>query len=418
MNDRADIYAQVDGSDLLVGRLFSHRRRNQESASFEYADDWLASKDAYSVEPALPLRSGQFHTTSGQTMFGAFADSAPDRWGRALIQRREANRAAASDETARSLSSFFCLLNTPDDTRQGALRYRVPGREPFLKEPSDSPPRLLRLPKLLEASERFELDHADDEDLLLLLRAGSSLGGARPKTHVLTRDGRLAIAKFPSVKADRWDVMAWETVAHEIARRAGVVVPRAELMRVAGRHVLVIDRFDRAGEQRIGYISAMTMLEAIDGEAHSYLEIAEAIETWSASTLADLEELWRRMALSMLLSNTDDHLRNHGFLLGQGGWRLSPAFDINPTPTLGPKLLSTAIDDSQVEARVDLLLGVREAFRLSESQAREILGRTEDAVSGWRSIAADLEIDALEITSMEPAFEHEQREVARRYLGR
>lgn len=417
MSDRAEVYVQVDGSDRLVGRLFSHRKRNQESASFEYADDWLSLKGAYAIEPALPLRSGQFHTASGQTMFGAFADSAPDRWGRAIIRRREADRAAASNETARSLSSFFYVLNVGDDARQGALRFRVPGREPFLQEPADALPGLMRLPKLLAASERFERDHADDEDLMLLLRAGSSLGGARPKAHVLTQDGRLAIAKFPSVKADDWDVMAWEKVAHEIAKRSGVAVPRAELVWVAGRRVLVIDRFDRDGEQRLGYISAMTMLEAVDGEDHSYLEVAEAIETWSASTLADLEELWRRMALTILLSNTDDHLRNHGFLLGQGGWRLSPAFDINPNPAPGAKLLSTSIDDSHVEARIEHLLGVRERFRLSESRAREILVRIEDAVSGWRSIAADLQIDALEVARMKSAFEHDQREAARLYLA-
>ena len=191
-------------------------------------------------------------------------------------------------------------------------------------------------------------------------------------------------------------------------------------MRVAGRHVLVIDRFDRAGEQRIGYISAMTMLEAIDGEAHSYLEIAEAIETWSASTLADLEELWRRMALSMLLSNTDDHLRNHGFLLGQGGWRLSPASSTStrPRPSAPSCYRRRSTTPRSRREWTSCSEYARGVSPLWNPRHGRYFGPTEDAVSGWRSIAADLEIDALEITSMEPAFEHEQREVARRYLGR
>ncbi len=407
-----EVHAQVGGRDEFVGRLYCHRRRGVESATFHYDHSWLASPDAYALEPLLPLRSGSFQTAAGLALFGCFCDSAPDRWGRALIRRAQARHAIGA---ARSVGDGDFLLGVRDDARQGALRFRIPGESGFVADAQTGVPHLIELPRLLDASARLERDGADDDDLALLLRAGSSLGGARPKAHVVTSGGRLAIAKFPSAVADDWDVMAWERVCLVLAERAGIRVPGSDLLAVAGRRVLILERFDRDGDRRIGFVSAMTVLEARDGDVRSYLEIAEMIESFSPSPTAELRELWSRVAFSILVSNTDDHLRNHGFLhTGRGGWVLSPAFDINPNPDGGPKYLSTAIDLDDTAASIETLLGVAPHFRLDDDAARRVLGAVERAVSGWRSTAAAVGIADAEIEQMETAFQNDQRAVAQR----
>jgi len=250
-------------------------------------------------------------------------------------------------------------------------------------------------------------EEEDDEDLRALLKGGSSLGGARPKAHVIDETGRPAIAKFPKPSSDRWEVIRWEAVAQQLAQLAGIEVPAGHLIEVSGRGVLIVDRFDRAVGRRIPYVSAMTMLEATDGDSGSYLEIAEVIETHSPAATADLARLWRRIAFSILISNTDDHLRNHGFLrLSSAGWSLSPAFDLNPEPELGPRHLKTAIDFAETEARIEVLLGVAEAFRLDEKKAREILCEVGEATSTWRQVAKAAGLQRSAIEAMAPAFEH------------
>lgn len=415
MSDVAvEVYAASDGRDDLVGRLYLHRRRGVETATFTYDDSWIANPRAYSLEPQLPLRSGHFQTPVGRALFGCFADSAPDRWGRALIKRAEARRVQREGGTARRLGEAEYLLGTRDDARQGALRVRMPGERAFLADEVTGVPQVVALPRLLAAATRIESDTADDADLALLLRAGSSLGGARPKAHVVDAGGRLALAKFPRVATDDFDVAAWEFVALTLAARAGIDAVAPWLLDVAGHHVLVVDRFDRDGDRRIGYVSAMTMLEARDGEARSYLEIAEVIEQFSASPTAQLQELWRRIGFSILISNTDDHLRNHGFLLaGPSGWSLAPAFDLNPNPDPGPKHLSTAIDLDDTAAHIETLLSVAPYFRVDRELARSELGRIDDAVSQWRLVAGQLGVAVAEIERMETAFEHEQRAVVR-----
>ena len=222
----------------------------------------------------------------------------------------------------------------------------------------------------------------------------------------------MAIAKFPSTISDDWSVTAWENVALTLARQAGIHVPPAELITVAGKTVLVVDRFDRAGTQRIRYVSAMTMLEATDGEQRSYLEIAEIIERHSPSVERDLHELWRRIAFSILISNTDDHLRNHGFLrFAAGGWALSPAFDLNPNPEPGNAELSTAIDFDNPAASLNTLMNVASYFRLTPSSARGILDQVHTAVLGWRELANKVGIRNSEITLMESAF----KEISERF---
>jgi serine/threonine-protein kinase HipA len=423
MADRTvDVVVQLGGADVLAGRLWSHRRRGSESATFAYAATYLAHRDAYELDPALPLVSGQQQTPPGRLLFGAFTDCAPDRWGRQLLQRNERIRVHDGGGAERSLGEIDYLLGVRDDLRQGALRFRDGDSGAYLAEERTGVPALVELPRLLGAADALARDTADDEDLRLLFRAGSSLGGARPKAHVLDRAGRLAIAKFPNPADDAWDVTRWEGVTLGLAREAGIAVPEATIEVVDGRAVLIVDRFDRRPAGRVGYASAMTMLEATDGERAGYLDIAELVERESPQASDDLRQLWRRVAFSILVSNTDDHLRNHGFLRdSSGGWSLSPAFDLNPDPRPGPKRLSTAIDFVTDAASVDALLRVAEHFRLGEGAALRVLREVSEATSEWRAAARTAGLDSSAIEQMAPAFEHEQAARARelvRTLGR
>ncbi|MBI3687145.1 MAG: type II toxin-antitoxin system HipA family toxin [Actinobacteria bacterium] len=399
------VYVALDGHDVLAGTLYSHRRRGTESATYAYAPTYLATPGAYALDPELPLTSGTHQTRVGRALFGALTDSAPDRWGRTLVTRREAALARVEGRAPRALAEIDYLLGVRDDLRQGALRFRV-GTGPFLADDDAGVPALTDLPALLELAARADSDTADLPDLQRLVRVGSSLGGARPKAHVLDRNGRVAIAKFPSANHDTWNVMAWEKVALDLAERAGIDVPPSRLLHLAGRSVLIVDRFDRDSTgHRIGYVSAMTMLEASDGEQRSYLEIAEVVETASVRATEELRQLWRRIVFSVLISNTDDHLRNHGFLHERGDvWRLAPAFDLNPNPAPGPKYLSTAIDDISDTASLASALAVAEHFRLSDTQARAALREVGVAVSGWREVAGQHGLTPSEIAAMESAF--------------
>jgi len=410
-----EVVASLNGIDVLAGRLHSHRRRATESATFYYDEAYIARPDAYALDPALPLVAGALHTPVGLNLFNAFRDSAPDRWGRSLIMSRERQRASSTDETPRGLSEFDFLLGVRDDLRQGALRFRDPRTGNYMESDDIGIPTVLDLPELLDIAARVETDAAAASELRRLVRAGSSLGGARPKTHIIAPDGRIAIAKFPATSADRWNVMAWERVALRLAADAGIEVPPSELINIARRSVLIVDRFDRTPSgQRIGYASALTMLEAREGDQRSYLDIAETIEERSPHATSDLRQLWRRMVFYVMISNTDDHLRNHAFLyVGSGAWRLSPAFDINPDPTPGSKDLSTAINEAETEARVDLLLEVAPYFRLDQDAATEVTAHVERAVSRWRTVARHAGLSASEMDSMEPAFEHAAAEDAR-----
>jgi len=404
-----DVVVRIGRADVLAGRLWSHRRRGVESATFVYDAGYLARPDAYELDPALALVAHQQQTPTGRAMFGAFSDCAPDRWGRRLIARAEGQRVRREGGAERSFGEVDYLLGVRDDLRQGALRFRDPNTGIYLADETAGAPLLIDLPKLLGAADRLERDEASEDELRMLLRGGSSLGGARPKAHVLDANGRVAIAKFPSPASDEWDVMRWEAVALALARAAGLRVPDSALNLIDAQPVLIVDRFDRAGDLRIGYVSAMTMLEAGDGDRGSYLEIADAIECHSPNVGEDLRQLWRRIAFSILISNTDDHLRNHGFLRNNSaGWTLSPAFDLNPDPSPGPKHLSTAVDLDDTTASVDMLMSVAEHFRLDENDARRVLGDVSDATSQWRAAAEEAGLDRAAIERMAPAFEHDQ----------
>lgn len=407
MTDRMTfVHADLDGTAHLVGRLFAHNNKGKETASFEYDAAWLKSRLAYSLEPALNLGAGQFHTQ--KSLFGSLGDSAPDRWGRTLMKRAEARRAEEEGRKARTLYEMDYLLQVNDETRSGALRFSETEGGPFLSHEGTPVPPLVNLPKLLSATDRMLEDKETAAELKLLLAPGSSLGGARPKASVLEKDGQLAIAKFPK-KDDEYSAVEWEYVALELARRSGIDVPEFRLEKVAKRSVVILKRFDREGERRIPFLSAMSMLGASDNEAHSYIEIVDAVRQHGASPDADSAELWRRIVFSILISNTDDHLRNHGFLYdGQKGWRLSPVYDVNPVPIdVKERILTTAIDEEDGTASLDLALSVAGAFGLSDKDALAITSKVGAVVSAWREVAAGIGIRNAEIDRMASAFEHD-----------
>lgn len=406
------VHADMEGSPVLAGRMWVRVRGGRESASFEYDRSWLRRPDSYSLDPALAIGPGAFHTR--KALFGAIGDSAPDRWGRVLLRRAEVRRARSEKRAPRTLFESDFLLLVDDELRVGALRFRADSDGPFLAEPRpDRVPPLVGLGRLLAACRRVTRRDEVDEDLRLLIGPGSSLGGARPKAAIRDRDGELAIAKFPHADDDR-DIVLWEAVALALAERAGIEVPDWRIERVGGRRVLVVRRFDRARGWRVPFLSAMSMLGAADNERRSYLEIADALRAHGAAPRKDLQELWRRVVFSVLVSNTDDHLRNHGFLYARGrGWRLSPAFDLNPTPTdERARVLATNIDEHDGAASLDLALATAAYYGLGSRDAREIAGEVGAAVGGWRAVAAEMGATRREADRMESAFSHEDLEGA------
>ena len=409
-------YADLDGVPNLTGRLWARARGGKESASFEYDKSWLENPLRFSLEPALQLGPGPYHTANDVPMFGAIGDSAPDRWGRTLMRRMERRRADREKQTPRTLFELDYLLLVDDQTRAGALRFRTEETGPFLRESAaDRVPPLVELPKLLAASERVIDEDETDEDLRLLIAPGSSLGGARPKASVREKNGRLAIAKFPR-KDDEISAVLWESVALQLAARAGIEVPDGRVEKIAKQAVLIVDRFDRAETRRIPFLSAMSMLAAKDNQTRSYLELADALRRYGAAPKDDLEALWRRIVFNILISNTDDHLRNHGFLYtGADGWRLSPAYDLNPVPTdVKPRVLTTAINEADGTASLDLALSVAGYFDVDNLKALKIANELGRAVKRWRAVAAKMGIKDSEIDRMASAFEHKDLDSAAR----
>lgn len=414
MDQEALVYVDLQGAPQLVGRLWARIRTGRESATFEYDETWLAHRDRFSLEPALMLGPGPFHTPSGKPLFGAIGDSAPDRWGRVLVRRAERRRAEREGQAPRTVREIDYLLMVDDEARQGALRFAEREGGQFLAEhgPTKIPP-LIELPRLLSAAEHVMSETDSDEDLRLLLAPGSSLGGARPKASVRDRDGHLAIAKFPN-KGDEVNAVLWEALALTLAAKAGIPVPAWRIETVAGKPVLLLRRFDREQRMRVPFLSAMSMLGAKDNEIRSYMEFVDVLRQHGAAPKEDMHALWRRIVFSILISNTDDHLRNHGFLwTGPAGWRLSPAYDLNPVPSdIKPRVLSTAIDLDDATASLKLALQVASYFELSEDEAHQIAKQVGQAVARWRQAAKKLGITATEIGRMASAFEHEDLNLA------
>jgi serine/threonine-protein kinase HipA len=353
-------------------------------------------------------------------MFGALGDSAPDRWGRRLIARNEARRARARGQTPRAPREINFLLGVTDFVRQGALRFSLTIDGPFIAEAaSNHVPPLINLGELLAAAVAFEDDpdsvEADDA-VRLLLAPGSSLGGARPKASVLDRDKTLSIAKFPE-KTDTVDAVRWEMLMLNLAGRAGISVPRTRVEMVGDTPVLLLGRFDRKGGVRIPFLSAMSLLDAKDGDTRSYVEIGDALRRIASHASLDAPQLWRRLAFNILASNFDDHLRNHAVVYDGVGWRLSPAYDLNPAPrSVKNRVLSTAINiDEDTTASIELAVDAAEEFLLTRAQAKVIAGEIAACVASWRKEAARVGIAGGEIDRMETAFEHEDAKLARHW---
>jgi len=408
------VYVDLQGKPQLVGRLWARLRKDRETATFEYDRSWLAHAERFSLEPALKLGPGPFHTPSDKPLFGAIGDSAPDRWGRLLMRRAERRRAEREGTTPRTVREIDYLLLVDDAARQGALRFAEKEGGPFLADqaPNKIPP-LIELPRLLSAAENVLAEKDSDEDLRLLLAPGSSLGGARPKASVRDSDGHLSIAKFAN-KGDEVNTVAWEAVALALAEKAGIPVPQWRLEAIGKRPVLLLRRFDREGGTRVPFLSAMSMLDARDNEAHSYLEFVDVLRQHGAAPKQDMHALWRRIVFSILISNTDDHLRNHGFLwAGPAGWRLSPAYDLNPVPVdIKPRVLTTAIDLDDGTASLKLAYDVAAYFELKKDEASAIAGEVGKAVSSWRKEADELGLTKQEIDRMSSAFNHDDLKAA------
>jgi serine/threonine-protein kinase HipA len=417
MDTEVFVHVDLNGTPLRVGRLWARTRKGRDSASFEYDEGWLKHPECFALEPALQLGPGPHHTPAGKPIFGAIGDSAPDRWGRTLMRRAERRRAERAGEAPRTLREVDLLLMVNDEARQGALRFSLEPGGPFLAtgDPNPNPP-LVELPRLLAAADHVTTESDTDEDLRLLLAPGSSLGGARPKASVRDRDGQLSIAKFSHYE-DEIDTVRWEAVALRLAAKAGIPVSEWRLESVADRPFLLLHRFDRAGGQRLPFLSAMSMLDVNDNELRSYLEFVDALRRYGAAPITDMSLLWRRIVFNVLISNTDDHLRNHGFLYGgPDGWRLAPAYDLNPVPVdIKPRVLSTAIDLDDNTASLEVAMSVASYFELSRTRAREIAAEVGQAVHNWRDHALQLGIASSQIERMASAFEHDDLTRARSF---
>lgn len=412
------VYVDMAGQAVLAGRLWTRARQRAESATFLYDPDWLERPERFSLEPALPLGAAPFHTEPGRALFGSLGDSAPDRWGRELMRRHRRRERASGGIATDWLSEVDFLLRVSDTARLGALRFAESEGGVFQAPDDVAPiPPLVELPALLNASDAVLADNESAAALRLLLAPGSSLGGARPKASVRDTDGQLAIAKFP-MHGDEWDVVRWEAVALHLAKNAGIDVPRHRLERVNGRPVLLLDRFDRAMNGRIPFLSAMAALGASDHEKqkHSYMELVDFLRQHGARPRQDMHALWRRMVFNVLISNTDDHLRNHAFLHEPGcGWVLSPAYDLNPVPPdVAPRILRTAIDLDDATASLELALEVAPYFEMDDALAQAMVAEIARGTAPWRRTAESYGLASAETSRMAGAFEHADLELVRR----
>jgi serine/threonine-protein kinase HipA len=387
-------------NDIEVGEILRSSARGMERIGFRYSEEWLTSRDRFALDPELYLDPRVNYPARGG-LFGAFADAAPDRWGRQLMQRRERRRAEAAGRAPRSLSELDYVLGVSDVSRLGALRFQQAGA--FVAEGHEVPP-LVRLRALLDASIRIERGQENDQDFALIFAPGSSLGGARPKASVVDAAGNLCIAKFPREGED-YSVERWERIALRLAEAAGVTVPDTQLLVVGSSPVLLSRRFDRGGGGRIHFASAMTLLNLRDGDRASYPEIAELLQREGSQPKRDAEQLFRRMVLNISVANVDDHLRNHGFLRERRGWRMSPAYDVNPVPAdLKPRVLSTNVTPDDATGSLDAARETAPYFGLLPRVAETIIKEVLAAVAGWQQVARHFGAPKSEVARMRSAF--------------
>jgi len=390
---------------VKVGYL-KHDRGN---VRFHYDDAWLSHPQRFDIDPDLSLDNSVFHPNPTQGNFGVFLDSSPDRWGQTLMKRREAMEAKDEGRQARTLYAWDYLIGVQDQTRQGALRFKYPGTDIFLASNQLSAPPVTQLAELENIARQLSDKNIDDLDSLrkwlrVLVAPGASLGGARPKANFTQEDGSLWIAKFPAKDDDR-DIGAWEMLAYQLAIRANIQMPPAKLLKLSSDYrTFAVKRFDRIGGQRIHYASAMTMLKQESSDDVSYLDIAQFIMTRGAagSIKDDLAQLFRRVVFNVAISNRDDHLRNHGFILLPSGWRLSPAFDLNPNIDKSEHALNLDMGDNR--ANLDSVIATAQYYELTPDQATQIVGEVLGVTRGWEGAAKNLAISRGDIELMRAAF--------------
>lgn len=398
-----------------MGTITATPHRGKQVFAFAYHDAWLQHRQALVLDPDLQLFSGRQYPPEKKANFGLFLDSSPDRWGRILMQRKEAADARAENRKARTLMETDYLLGVSDLQRMGGLRFKIQEEGPFLSDDQNKPvPPWAMLRNLEFASQQVETEGAEDQPeymawLEALIAPGSSLGGARPKAGVSDTDGHLWIAKFPS-KHDRIDQGAWQMVVHNLALSAGIQVPEARIERFTGQHhTFLSKRFDRLdATTRLHYASAMTLLGRVDGDdalaGAGYIEMAGFIERHGASVDIDLKQLWKRIVFNICVSNADDHLRNHGFLLTETGWRLAPAFDMNPEPSATG--LSLNITESDNALSLEVALEAAGFFKVAPDEAKATIQELASVVSNWHTEAKRLGLPRVEQELLAEAFRY------------
>jgi serine/threonine-protein kinase HipA len=410
---KTDIYVYAHWIGMsepkLIGLLSAHQGKGRKSFSFEYDLMWLQSKQSFLLDPDIGFYSGAQYPVNKDN-FGIFMDSMPDTWGRTLMKRRHAMLSKENQNPVTTLYDIDFLLGVYDPSRMGALRFKLDPNGAFLDDNNEYPtPPWSSIRELQYGASQLESDANDSETkkwLAILMAPGSSLGGARPKANILDETGHPWIAKFPS-KNDTIDKALWEYLAYLLALKSGIDMAESKIEKVAGHHhTFFIKRFDRQLGERIHFASAMTMTgnneDTIRDQNPSYLELAEFIQFSGAENTKDLHQLWRRIIFNIAISNTDDHLRNHGFLLSNEGWRLSPAYDINPS--IDKDGLAINIDTVSNDLNFDLAMSVGQYFQLDQSQMDFILNEVKGVVNSWKGIAQQIGISRSEVQLMESAF--------------
>ncbi|WP_430867552.1 type II toxin-antitoxin system HipA family toxin [Demequina aurantiaca] len=405
-----ETFVDLAGHTRFVGRADFTRSRGAVSTTFRYDAGYLADRETINIDPSLRLVEGAQHVTG---LLAAFADTAPDRWGRNLIDRAERAGARAEGRRPRSHDDVDYLLAVSDNTRQGALRFRMAGDAEFVGEPSRVPQQI-SLPHLLHASDRLSADAEATEAVKELLNTGTTgLGGARPKASVLLEDGSLGIAKFPHA-SDEWDVIAWEAAALDLLGDAGIRVPQHERVRVADRSILLLRRFDRDHHSaRRAYVSAMTATGSRDGDRRDYADIFAAMRDMADAPRDESRELYDRVIASVALGNTDDHLRNHGFVAVGPRWALSPAFDVNPNPDLAKSRATSIAGATEHDDEIEGLLSLADDAGLTLDQARRRFAHMAAVMKNWHESAARHGIPAREVAMMADSIEPRLEAVAK-----
>lgn len=411
--NKTDIYVYADWQELggpqLMGVLSAHQAKGRKAFSFTYDKQWLRSGNQYLIDPDLQFFAGQ-QFANGKENFGVFLDSMPDTWGRTLMKRRAAQLAKANGASVKTLYDVDFLLGVYDETRMGALRFKLDLEGDFLDNDSEkSTPPWSTVRELQQAVVHYENEKEREiinKWLEILIAPGSSLGGARPKANILDQNKHPWIAKFPS-KNDMVDKAAWEYLAYKLAIDAGINMAECKIEKIIGSyHTFFTKRFDRLGDERIHFASAMTMTgnneETIKKQPASYLDLVEFIQRYGTNVKENLEQLWRRIIFNIAISNTDDHLRNHGFILSKEGWILSPAYDINPSIDKSGLALNIDMDNNALD--FDLAKSVGEYFRLSNIQMEKTMEEVFRAVKNWKHIAEQIGISRAEQELMAKAF--------------